>query len=205
MHVLRTEDRIAVPATLNPALSAAEFAMAETTWAGERQRIRSALFERNAPPGEWPESLHWDWMAKAPLLRRLEVTGTGISSDGAWQGLMLTKSASYVTRAGADRGKPIVYVDYLEVAPWNWALPVFGQRARYRGVGSLLLAEAVRQSFAEGFHGRVGLHSLPQAEGFYQSGFGFTPIERDTNKQDLLYLELTRENARILLDKGANR
>lgn len=203
--MLRVSDGLAVPATLSPALSAAEFAMAETTWVEDRHRIRRALFERKAPIAEWPESLHWDWMAKSGLLRRLEVTGMGIVADDTWQGLMLTKSASYFTRTGADRGRPLVYVDYVEVAPWNWAVSALGQRPRYRGIGSLLLAEAVRQSFAEGFHGRVGLHALPQSEGFYQSVFGFTPVEVDPDKQNLLYLELSRESARLLLEKGRTR
>lgn len=205
VEVLRLHDAQRVSASLNPALSAAEFAMAEMTWTEERQRIRLELLQGRVPPVEWPESLHWDWMAKSPLLRRLEVTGTGMVVDGAWQGLMLTKSASYLTRLGADRGKPILYLDYVEVAPWNWPVAALGQQPRFRGVGSLLVAEAIRQSFAEGFHGRIGLHSLPQSEGFYQNVFGLTPVERDAAKQNLLYFELSRENARLLLEKGMTR
>jgi hypothetical protein len=202
IQVIRCADRSHAAAVLNTSLAAAEFAMAETTWGGERQRIRMELMERQAPPAEWPESLHWDWIAKASLLRRLEVTGAGIVVEGSWEGLMLTKSASYLTRSGPDRNKPILYVDYIEVAPWNWSIAILGQRPRYRGVGSLLLAEAVRQSFAEGFHGRLALHSLPQAEGFYRKALRMTPLERDEDKQNLLYLELSRENARLLLEKG---
>jgi hypothetical protein len=205
IQVWRVDDASAVPATLSPALSAVEFAMAESTWVEDRHRIRRALMERKAPFTEWPESLHWDWMAKSALLRRLEVTGMGIIADDTWQALMLTKSASHFTRMGVDRGRPLVYVDYVEVAPWNWAVSSLGQRPRYRGLGSLLLVEAVRQSFAEGFHGRVGLHALPQSEGFYQSVCGFTPVEVDPEKQNLLYLELSRENARLLLEKGRTR
>jgi hypothetical protein len=203
VEVLRVLDAQIVPGLLHPALSAAEFAMAEMTWTAERQRIRLELLERQS--SQWPESLHWDWTAKAPLLRRLEVSGAGIVVDGAWQGLMLTKSASYATRSGADRGKPILYVDFVEVAPWNWSIAELGQLPRFRGVGSVLLAEAVRQSFVEGFHGRIGLHSLPQAEAFYQTAFRMTPLERDSAKQNLLYLELSRENARLLLEKGNAR
>jgi hypothetical protein len=200
VELLRVLDSQPIPGLLSPALSAAEFAMAEMTWTAERQRIRLELLECQA--SQWPESLHWDWTAKAPLLRRLEVSGTGIVVDGAWQGLMLTKSASYATRSGPDRGKPILYIDFVEVAPWNWTIAELGQIPRFRGVGSLLLAEAVRQSFVEGFHGRVGLHSLPQAESFYQAAFGMTPLERDPAKQSLLYMELSRENARLFLEKG---
>jgi hypothetical protein len=200
IEVLRVHNAQYVPGLLHPVLTAAEFTMAETTWTADRQRIRLALLDQDQ--SMWPESLHWDWTAKTRLLRRLEVTGMGIAVDGAWQGLMLTQSASYTTRAGPDRGKPVVYIDFLEVAPWNWTLPALGQVPRFRGVGSHLVAEAVRQSFVEGFHGRIGLHSLPQSEAFYQNVFGMTPIERDAAKQNLLYLELSRENARLLLEKG---
>ena len=61
---------------------------------------------------------------------------------------------------------------------------------------------AVRQSVDEGFQGRLGLHSLPQAERFYQDQFGMTPVKRDSDKHNLLYLELSAEQAARLLDKG---
>lgn len=59
-----------------------------------------------------------------------------------------------------------IYVDYLESAPWNLKNGV--EPPRFLGVGTVLLIEAVRMSADAGFEGRVGLHSLPQAEAFYR-------------------------------------
>jgi hypothetical protein len=108
----------------------------------------------------------------------------------------LTKTATAVARLAPDRGKPLVYLDFIEVAPWNWVIPEIGRGGRFRAVGSTLFWRAVKQSEEEGFHGRVGLHALPQAESFYEQHCGMTPVERDPSKQNLLYFELTREQAK---------
>ena len=107
---------------------------------------------------------------------------------------MLTKTASYVSRL--DKGKPLVYVDYLESAPWNWPIPVLSQAGEFRGVGAVLFFVAVKQSEQEGFHGRVGLHALPQAVPFYAGqSCRMTGLGNDPNKLGLPYFELSREEA----------
>jgi hypothetical protein len=67
--------------------------------------------------------------------------------------------------AAAGRRQAALYIDFLENAPWNVRPltdePLFG------GVGMVLMRAAVTLSVDEGFHGRVGLHSLRQAEEFY--------------------------------------
>lgn len=129
--------------------------------------------------------------------------GFGVVFDKKWQGVMMTKTEPYKSRLGADKGKPLLYVDFLEIAPWNWTIKEIGWKGQYRLVGSVLLWRAVQQSMDEGFHGRVGLHALPQSEGFYtREPFGMTPIGRDSNKQDLLYFEITRERAQEMLQTG---
>ena len=100
-----------------------------------------------------------------------------------------------MARLDADRGQPLIYIDYLETAPRNWDIPEIGHKGAFRGIGSLLLWEAVRQSREEGFHGRIGLHSLPQAEGFYRQACRMTPFGGDAAKQNLLYFELSRQQA----------
>jgi hypothetical protein len=202
VDILRAHDDAFVPAFVHDALAPSDFVLAERNWLEARVRIHQELLAREVPRTEWPQSIHWNWTTKAPLLARLEVSGHGVVAEGAWQGLMLTKTASQFARLGGDRGKPIVYIDFLEVAPWNWPLSGISQQPRYRGIGTLLFTQAVRQSFEEEFRGRVGLHSLPQAENFYRSVLGMTAVERDPAKQNLMYFELTREQARILLDEG---
>ncbi len=63
---------------------------------------------------------------------------------------------------------------------------------RLRGVGSALITAAVALSDDEGFKGRLGLHSLPQADAFYRK-IGMTDLGQDTAYQNLRYFEMTAE------------
>ena len=60
----------------------------------------------------------------------------------------------------------------------------------------------MRASVDEGFHGRVGLHSLPQAEEFYEQKCGMTRIGVDPDYESLSYFELTQERAAEILAGG---
>jgi hypothetical protein len=192
-----------VPATLLGGMAATDLLVVENEWRSERSQIMQQLLAAGVPRVQWPQSLHWDWSKKASMLQLLETQGFGIVCEQRWQGVILTKASPvYVARLGADKGKQLVYVDFLEIAPWNWAVPEIGHPGRYRTVGSTLFWRAVKLSEEEGFHGRVGLHALRQAEWFYEKACGMTPVGRDANKQNLLYFELPREDAQRLLQKG---
>lgn len=112
---------------------------------------------------------------------------------------MLTRNASHFARLASDRKKPLVYIDFLEVAPWNWNIPDLGQSGVFRRIGTLLLWRAVEQSIEEGFKGRVGLHALPQAARFYE-GYGLTSLGNDAAKQNLMYYELSAGQAEKLIN-----
>lgn len=108
------------------------------------------------------EHPHWNWDGKVLL--------STIQKDSPWfaldrhkqaQGLMLVRSSGFVSQLA--KARPLVYVDCLAATPWNLAPPF-----RYRLVGKTLLSVAVNLSFEAGCRGRIGLHSLPQAERFYQ-------------------------------------
>lgn len=125
----------------------------------------------------------------------LAFRGFCVVAQGVTQGLAqvnLTRS----TREAGQAGKPLVYVEYLEVAPWN--RPELGATPRLRGLGSALLTAAVMLSEAEGFRGRIGLHSLPQADDFYRR-CGMTDLGLDPAYQNLRYFEMTAEQARAFL------
>ena len=79
---------------------------------------------------------------------------------GEMQGLMMADESGHTTRLAPDFGQPLVYVDYVEAAPWNVrrANPI----PRFQNVGLHLVRAAVILSRRLGFAGRVGLHSLPQ-------------------------------------------
>jgi hypothetical protein len=52
----------------------------------------------------------------------------------------------------------------------------------------------------EGFKGRIGLHSLPQADEFYRLR-GMTDLGTDQTNQNLRYFEMTAEQARAFLEE----
>lgn len=156
------------------------------------------LARRRVPQNQWPQSWHWNWADKTAKVQGLiAFRGFSVVAQGLTQGLAqvdLTKAA----REPSQAGKPIVYLDYLEVAPWN--RPEFGAPPRLRGVGSALIAAAVALSEDEGFKGRIGLHSLPQADTFYAK-IGMTDLGPDPAYQNLRYFEMTVAQARAFLEK----
>lgn len=201
VEIVRRNGGEVVQATLLEGLKPPDLLVVEREWGPVRSELMQDLLSGNVPRREWPESLHWDWREKARELKLLASAGFGIVFEKRWQGAMLTKTASHVAQLGADRGKPLVYIDYLEVAPWNWNVKRLSQHGEFKGVGSVLMWKALQQSSEEGFHGRIGLHALPGAESFYEK-FGMTPLGRDPAKQNLLYFELSRADAQRHLNEG---
>lgn len=145
-----------------------------------------------------PRHFHWDWTRKEAELKLLAVKFFGISCGGQLQGIMKIDTVARSCRLPEQQGKPLVYIDYIETAPWNIKLLMepIGKPQQYRGVGSRLFEAAVLQSEEEGFKGRLGLHSLPGSESFYIKECGMTPVGRDPHKQNLLWCEFTPEQAR---------
>lgn len=171
----------------------------EKEWKPTRTSICNMLIQFNVSHDKIPQSLNWNWGKKLPPQKCLSSSITGIVCDGKWQGAMLTWKAIHATEHAPDTGKPLVYVDFLEKAPWNWRIPEIGQQGKYKGIGTFLIRSAIQQSIDEGFHGRIGLHSLPQAERFYTDACKMMAIRNDPKKYDLLYLELSRQEAAKLL------
>jgi len=204
IEILSRADGQFVPATLLDGMAPTDLLVVENEWRPERSLIMQELLAKGVPRSKWPQSLHWDWSKKASTLQLLASSGFGVVCENRWQGVMLTEASPvHVARLDPDRGKPLVYVEFLEIAPWNWSIPDVNRAGRFRTVGSELFWRAVKQSDEEGFHGRVGLHALPQSELFYEKACGMTPVERDAKKQDLLYFELPRAAAQRLLQNGA--
>jgi len=205
LQLIRRSDGAFVDAELDPALRPADLGLLERSWGPARLDLFNRLQAKGVDRKEFPQSLHWDWTRKLPDLKLLEATGYGIFGDQRWQGAMLTKTVSMVSQAPSTKGMPLVYIDYLEAAPWNWQVPALGVVGEFKGVGSLLFRRAVLQSVAEGFSGRVGLHALPQAEEFYTSACGLDSFGHDPTKQNLMYFELSSEgSARFLNDEGGD-
>lgn len=153
-----------------------------------------ALGQRFSPPGY----VNWRWHNKvADSAHLLSLPTLAIECRGDPQGMMLLTTDGYFARLGGQDGKPLVYVCYLATAPWN--LDGFAQEPLFDGTGSLLLQAAVQHSLELEFKGRIGLHSVPSAEGFYER-HGFECLGADKDKENLKYYELSPEAAAKFLD-----
>lgn len=183
-------------------IGADELKQIETTWGPVRRSIIERLTSSGVPEDSWPQHFHWDWSWKAEAL----VGGPGraaiaLRRDGQWQGwaLLVNDPAAHAARL-PPIGQPLVYVDYLENAPWNLSLRGIQDRPRFSAIGTRLLQSAVRLSLQEGFDGRTGLHSLPQAERFY-GRCGMKAVGTDPAYHDLLYFEFAAPAARAFLEE----
>ena len=160
----------------------------ETTWTPAREEVAQSL----AQLGEGGEHGHWNWRSKIGSAEWGRHRVVAIECDTEIQGLMAIVTEP---RPGAIGGSnsPILYVDYVESAPWN----LRGQLIppRFLGVGTVLIAEAVRLSMEAGLRGRIGLHSLPQAERFYSLFCQMTLIGQDPHYYNLPYFEYNEEQA----------
>jgi len=188
-----------VEAELRDAIEQAQLADWQIKWQPALLVVLQELARKNVPMSQWPQSWHWNWQQKtAQVQGLLAFRGFSVVAQGETQGLAqvdLTK----LGRIPSQRGKPIIYLDYLEVAPWN--RPELGTQPRLRGVGTALVSAAVALSVDEGFKGRIGLHSLPQADAFYRTRCGMTDGEPDPSYQNLRYFEMTAEQARAFLEE----
>ena len=166
----------------------------ELAWASLRIEGAKRL---KAAGGNVPQHWHWDWLRKSSKIDLLAYRCLGIECDGEMQGLMLVNMTNYVSRLEGQKGKPLVYVDYIETAPWN--LKELATQPRYGAVGVRLIEAAVRFSVDEEFGGRVGLHSLPQSEPFYENVCGMIRGEIDQHYEGLRWFELAAVNVKKFL------
>lgn len=176
------------PVVVARGLPLARVAQIERDW----NPARSALVDALAATGHHLESAHWDWRNKVRHYPPGWHCFVAVEVDGETQGLMAVETA--LRPSAFDPARWAVYVDFIEVAPWNRREPSDRdapavQTPRFSGVGALLLGEAVRMSMGELANGRVGLHSLPSAEEFYSARCGMTRIGPDSAYHDLVYFE----------------
>jgi hypothetical protein len=144
---------------------------------------------------------HWDWRRKVTAFAgQLSFRSFAIQYSDQTQGMMIVNTTKRC-RLQEQANKHLVYVDYLEAAPWN-RRRVEGHPS-YRGIGTVLVAAAIQLSMEEGNHGRVGLHSLPQADTFYRDKCGMTDLGPDASypRFPLRYFEMTESQARSFMQQ----
>jgi hypothetical protein len=130
---------------------------------------------------------YWDWEQKKRVYLRGDSTiyeGYAIECNGIVQGLMLLKMGGH--RSWVEPRRRLVYVHALATAPWNRGPTP--EPMGFQTVGATLLEFARFRSEELGMDGLVGLHSLPNAEGFYRK-MGMWDGGIDLEKEGLRYFE----------------
>lgn len=183
----RRPERPLVDAELYRDFPAAELDIIESVWHEARKRAVAAGIGAGLTP---LEHLHWDWRNKIDSVEEGKHLLLALECEGEVQGLAAILTAP---RRSRFTGEAAAYVDYLESAPWNLKGPLTSPR--FIGVGTLLIAEVVRLSLETGLDGRVGLHSLPQAESFYESRCRMTNFGEDPGYYDLTDFEFVGQDA----------
>jgi hypothetical protein len=183
----RATGRPLVAAEVYREFPSAELDEIESSWSIARERAEA---ERRAAGLTPVEHAHWDWRNKVDSVEAGHHMLVAVERHGEVQEIIAVLREP---RHSQHTNEPIVYVDYLESAPWN--LKGFSAQPRFLGIGTVLIAEAVRLSLEAGFGGRVGLHSLPQAEEFYRTRCRMTEFGADPYYFDLVYFEYIGQQA----------
>jgi hypothetical protein len=194
IEIVQCATRQPVTAWLHDELGPLDLLDAEIAWMPERLKAVAQMLRAGVAEADLPQHRHWNWWEKASELNMLATAGQGIHCDGLWQGLMMTTTVGHVARLPEQFGKPMVYVKYLESAPWN--VKAFSSAPKYGAIGT-------RLSLAEGFAGRVGLHALPnpQTERFYRRR-GLSGLGPDNQMENLPYYEFSVASAISFLKEG---
>ena len=172
---------VVVPATIIRHFPPERLDAVESVWETNRV-VLSAAMEAS---GGHLESAHWDWRAKRERVESGELVLVAVEAEEEVQGLIALDRLP--RQSILTPGQSVAYVDYIESAPWNLRAP--SHPPRFLGAGTALITEAVRLSLEWGLNGRVGLHSLPQAEPFYENRCGMRRVGCDPNYYDLTYFE----------------
>lgn len=195
------ERRELVDAELWDAITEKNLADWEAKWTPELLRLLEALYDKGVARKLWPQSRHWDWRQKTQAIeKRLDQQCFAIVCDGMTQAMMITELTKRARLKGQENDH-LVYIDFVEAAPWN-RREILGEPPRYSGCGSILIRAAIEYSKLEGFKGRIGLHSLPQANDFYANKVGMTDMGQDPDYQNLRYFEMTPEQAEAFIKEG---
>ena len=127
---------------------------------------------------------HWVWRKKcaiAPGHKGRIFSLLNASEVEAAMMLLVGKSSRHPSTS-----LPLVYVDFVAIAPWN--RKAFQSPRRFRNLGTIMIGAAVELSRTLGWDGRCGLHSLPQSVGFYRH-IGMRDFGLDPAKPLLRYFE----------------
>ena len=197
--------RQVVDATLHVALTEEQIRVAQAEWEPIRKAAILKLHRQGCPLERLPAHWGWDWARKISRLGNALLGFYGIECEGKMQGMLELAKEGYRAKLPEQTGMPLIYIKYLETAPWN--IRLLDPNPRFGGIGSQLVRAAVELSHNESCKGRLGLHSLPgsspgEPEWFYEHVCKMQPIESERDGEGLLYFELTSEKADEFLKGG---
>ena len=147
---------------------------------------RWTLFKETRPPAgnsATEEDRSWGWRSKALQITDGVSQIVALYARGDVQGLMLINTKPTSSRLALGH---LLYVEYIESAPWNQ--PKYTDHPALSNVGVALLTAARELSRRAGCLGALGLHSLAAAVPFYLKS-GFRSFGYDAT-EGYVYLEL---------------
>jgi hypothetical protein len=136
------------------------------------------------------QDFHWIWRTKSSDALSKNGRVFSLLNGGEVEAAMVLLFSTNSRDPAA--AVPIVYVDFLAVAPWN--RKAFQDPQRFRSLGRVMMGAAVELSRTLGRDGRCGLHSLPQSEGFYRQ-IGMSDFGLDASYLNLRYFEFDAASA----------
>lgn len=160
---------------------------------GERSRLRRMLAACSKLFGS-AEGFQFNWegnLYKADYETRMQVWIVECEHATA-RGLPKTQGAMVVYPGTSQANQQrVLMIAGIEVAQHNQRMALGPLRwgGAYKGVGSKLIRRAEELSQTMGFQGRVGGHSILEAEPFYL-GLGFTKHMGLTDEHGHVYFEL---------------
>lgn len=175
----------------------------DTTWNAYRLKLSDYLSQFDEETRKemikkiHDEDSHWEWFNKSALLKSDEYKWFFFRSDEKIQAACLI----YHPRKAILSSHDIFYVEFIAVAPWNRETPM--EKKHYSRVGTLLLKNVMSYCINTlGYKPGFCLHSLPQAQTFYENYLGMQRCP-DEDKESLYYYEMV--DARFLeLTEGDN-
>lgn len=171
----------------------------EHHWRPMLRVCRVGLADNAAAGAGNVQDWYWDWVVESYKAERtMGYDMFAIECDGRTQALMVVDSNQFALHP-SQRGKELVHIARLATAPWNRTKTV--EHPKYKGAGRVLVATAISLSIELEFGGRVGLHSLPQSEGWYRR-CGFFEVLDPNTKNTLKYFEMTADAAAKFLKEG---
>ena len=118
VHLLNVERGQPEPAELWDAITEQQLTDWENEWVPELLKAIKRLEREGVERRHWPQSSHWDWRKKVETLRgMLASPGFSIVCDGLTQGMMIVDTVKKRCRISSQKGKPLVYVEFVENAP----------------------------------------------------------------------------------------